>query len=212
MSRQRAWRIIGGLSNPSKMPCYAWGIPAQSCQVGSKLARNEQSACASCYALKGYFRTHRVQKAYQRRLDRAADPEWISAMVKLVYWQMVETGEPYFRWFDSGDLQSLEMLHRIAAVAELTPEIRHWLPTREYRLVAQYLATDSFPTNLVVRVSAPLVDGPAPQQFGLPTSTVHAQKAAQGFACTAYDHGPPNCGECRVCWEPAVGNVSYPLH
>ena len=29
-------------------------------------------------------------------------------MVKLVYWQAVETGEPYFRWFDSGDLQSVE--------------------------------------------------------------------------------------------------------
>lgn len=212
MSRWQAWQIVGGLSRPSKMPCYAWGVPAQSCQVGSKLAAVKDSVCAACYALKGYFRMPKTKHAYQRRLDRSDDPQWVEAMVKLVYWQMAETGEPYFRWFDGGDLQSVEMLRRIVAVAKLTPEVWHWLPTREYRMLAQYLASDSFPPNLVVRVSAPLVDGSAPEQFGLPTSTVHSEKAAQGFACTAYDSRPPNCGECRVCWDPGVGNVSYPLH
>ncbi len=60
-------------------------------------------------------------------------------MVKLIYWQAAETGEPFFRWFDSGDLQSVEMVRDIVAVAERTPEIRHWLPTREYATVREYL-------------------------------------------------------------------------
>ena len=30
---------IGTLSNPSKMPAYAWGISAKQCKVGSKLAK-----------------------------------------------------------------------------------------------------------------------------------------------------------------------------
>ena len=154
----------------------------------------------------------KTQRAYERRLERFEDPQWLEAMVKLVYWQMAESGEPYFRWFDSGDLQSVEMLQRIVTVARHTPEIWHWLPTREYRIVAQYLANDSFPPNFVVRVSAPLVDGQAPQQFGLPTSTVHDQKAAQGFACAANESNPRDCGECRACWDATVGNVSYPLH
>ena len=33
---------------------------------------------------------------------------------------------------DSGDLQSLEMLEAIAEVARQTPEVKHWLPTKEY--------------------------------------------------------------------------------
>ena len=30
---------IGTLSNPSKMPSYAWGISAKHCNTGSKLAK-----------------------------------------------------------------------------------------------------------------------------------------------------------------------------
>lgn len=195
------------------MPSYAWGIPAQACQVGQKLAAVDGSTCQSCYALRGFFRQARVQNAYYRRLDHFSDSLWITAMVKLIYWQVAETGEPYFRWFDSGDLQSVEMLRKIVEVAAATPEVQHWLPTREYRIVAAYLRQSRLPSNLVVRVSAPLVDGPAPQQLGLPTSTVHSSPGTHsGLACNAYDVKPANCGDCRACWNPDVANVSYPLH
>ncbi len=211
LSRTEAWRIVGGLSRPSKMPCYSWGIPAQTCQIGSKLMQITGSVCQSCYALKGYFRTHRVQRAYQRRMDLYGGPQWIEAMVKLIYWQAAETGEPFFRWFDSGDLQSVEMLRDIVAVAELTPEIQHWLPTREYATVQEYLRRATLPINLTVRLSALLVDGAAPRHLGLPTSTVHTS-TAPGFSCSARDEEPVNCRECRACWDGEVENVSYPLH
>ena len=55
--------IVGGLSRPSKMPCYSWGIPAQSCITGGKLAAIQGSICQQCYALKGHFRRHKVQAA-----------------------------------------------------------------------------------------------------------------------------------------------------
>ena len=32
---------IGKLSNPSKMPSFAWGIPTSKCITGSKLAKIE---------------------------------------------------------------------------------------------------------------------------------------------------------------------------
>lgn len=213
MSRWRAWQIVGGLSCPSKMPCYAWGIPATSCSVGKKLAEVPQSVCASCYALKGFFRTPKVRAAYQRRLERSSAPEWIDAMVKLVYWQAAETGEPYFRWFDSGDLIDVAMLRRIVAVARQTPEIRHWLPTREYAVVREYLRAETLPANLVLRISAPLVNGPAPQDFALPTSGVHtSEHEPHGTTCTANHSKPAHCGSCRACWQQDVEHVSYPLH
>lgn len=133
-------------------------------------------------------------------------------MIKLIYWQTAETGEPYFRWFDSGDLQSIEMLQVIAEVARGTPEIQHWLPTREYAILRSYLRTEMPPPNLLIRVSAPMVDGLAPQSFGLPTSTVHANASPQGMPCPATEQKPANCGDCRACWDPSVENVSYPLH
>lgn len=213
LSREAAWKIVGGLSRPTKMPCYAWGIPAQSCQVGMKLFGNKKSVCGKCYALKGYFRTNKVKRTYERRLARADDPRWIRAMAKLVFWQMVDTGVPYFRWFDSGDLQSITMLTRIAAVAALTPDVRHWLPTREYGIVREYLRNEVPPENLVIRVSAPLVDGLIPKGLGMPTSAVHSTaESVQGFPCPAYGIKPPYCGSCRACWNAEVQNVSYPLH
>ncbi len=213
LSRVRAWEIVGGLSRPSKMPCYAWGIPAQTCITGSKLAQVEGSVCQSCYALKGYFRTHRVQRAYQRRLDRSTDLRWVEAMIKLVYWQTAETGVPYFRWFDSGDLQSVEMLRTICAVAVDTPEIKHWLPTREHRIVEAYLEDETLPSNLVVRVSAALIDGQPAHTLGLPTSTVHSSTPPAGsIVCAARHREPVACGECRACWSKEAETVSYPLH
>lgn len=213
MSRWQAWQIVGGLSRPSKMPCFAWGIPAETCRVGSQIANVSNSVCHSCYALKGFFRTPKVKQAYQRRLDASSNPEWVTAMIKLVYWQAAETGEPYFRWFDSGDLQSVEMLQQIATVAKHTPEIRHWLPTREYRIVTTFLAQDAFPPNLTVRVSAHLVDASPPKLSELPTSTVHSCSADPvGHVCPAPEQKPANCGGCRSCWDVEVENVSYPLH
>jgi hypothetical protein len=194
------------------MPCYSWGIPAQTCQVGAKLMEVESSVCRSCYALKGFFRRSNVRNAYERRLGRSGDPRWIMAMVKLVYWQTAETGQPYFRWFDSGDLQSVAMFRQIAAVALQTPEIWHWLPTREYRIVREYLRHEHPPENLLIRISAPLVNGPAPRNFGLPTSTVHSADGGSGYICPARTATPPNCGSCRACWDGEVENVSYPLH
>ena len=120
MSRHQAWQIVGGLSNPTKMPCYAWGTPATACNIGARLAEIQNSTCASCYALKGFFHMPKVQQAYQRRLDRFGTAEWIPAMVKLVYWQAAETGEPYFRWFDSGDLHDLETLDHLVGFGPST--------------------------------------------------------------------------------------------
>ncbi len=212
VSRREAWEIVGGLSRPSKMPCYAWGLPAQACRMGGKLVDIAGSVCASCYALKGRYRMPQVQNANARRLERAAHPEWVPAMVKLVYWQAVETGVPFFRWFDTGDLQSVEMLRSIAAVAVQTPEIRHWLPTRELRIVEKYRSSSTLPANLVIRISARLVDE-LPPEFDLPTSTVHYfPELAQGFTCRAANSTPPACGSCRTCWSTKVANVSYPLH
>ena len=60
---------VGGLSKPSKMPSYAYSLPAKECKVGSKLRKVKGSVCFGCYALKGNYVYPNVQKALYKRLE-----------------------------------------------------------------------------------------------------------------------------------------------
>ncbi len=204
---------IGGLSNPQKMPGFSFGIPAKECKTGGKLraasTKERPTVCGSCYALKGRYVFANVQTAQYRRFALLDSPTWVSDFVDVLT-HYANKGGDVFRWHDSGDLQSLEHLEKICEVARRTPTVRHWLPTREYRIARQAIDAGIVPANLVIRVSAALIDGAAPD-LGLPTSTVHKSGDALGFVC-----GAPSrdgfCGDCRACWSPKVANVSYHVH
>ena len=195
--------ITGGLSHPDKMPGAAYNTSAKDCQVGSRLREVAGSVCDGCYALKGRYQFPKVQEALQRRLQSINHPRWVEAMVTLVSRQ-----REAFRWHDSGDIQSVEHLEKIIAVVNQTPNVRHWLPTREYKIVADYRkAGGVIPANLVIRLSAHMVDGAPPTAFKLPTSTV----MTSGRTCPAADQNN-QCGDCRQCWDPNVANVAYGKH
>ena len=98
-SYSMAWTIVGGLSKPSKMPCFGYGIPATACKTGGKLRVKQGSVCSKCYAHRGKYLTGNVIKAQQRRLTAITDPSWVDAMIRLIF------GEDHFRWHDSGDIQ-----------------------------------------------------------------------------------------------------------
>src|SRR5438445_8895372 len=100
--------ITGGLSKPGKMPGPAFGLPAHACRTGARLASTEGSVCGACYATKGRYFTFRVQNALAKRLERIDDPRWTEAMTRLVGRRAARAG--YFRWHDSGELQSVEHL------------------------------------------------------------------------------------------------------
>jgi hypothetical protein len=61
--------ITGTLSKPSKMPGFAYGIPAKECQTGAKLREVKGSTCFNCYALKGCYVFPNVQAAQYKRLE-----------------------------------------------------------------------------------------------------------------------------------------------
>lgn len=197
----------GGLGYPSKMPGTSYGISARACITGAKLASVAGSVCEGCYALKGNYIYSSVQKAHAARLASIANPAWTPAIVAL----LEASGTSHHRWHDSGDLQSVQHLTKIAAVAALTPAVKHWLPTRELSIVKAYMAQGgTIPKNLVVRVSATMVDGAATKAWPH-TSGVHTAKPKRGRVCPAPTQGNV-CGECRACWSPRVAHVSYHKH
>ena len=201
--------MVGGLSEPSKMPGYGYGLPAlTSCNMGRKLAIVPGTSCHDCYACKGHYRFKNVRDAQDRRLWAVtSNPSWAKAMIALIKAKK----ETHFRWHDSGDIVSMDHLMKIVHVAMAVPDCKFWLPTQEHELINKYLKVHgSFPTNLCVRLSTPKIDG-RPVTSPLPTSTVHKDKPAHGHVCPAPTQNN-TCGACRACWEPGVKNVSYAFH
>jgi len=201
MNTQEAWKIVGGLSRPSKMPGWSYGLPAAECKTGQLLVDVIGSTCEGCYATKGCYVFPVVQAAQYRRLESIAKPEWVDAMALLINSKKPDV----FRWHDSGDVQDEAHLMKIFEVCELSPEKRHWLPTRE-AWTNKYL--DQAPGNLTIRFSMPMVDQ-EPAGSWLNTSTVVT--LAGGRTCPAPDQGNV-CGDCRACWDPSVKNVAYGKH
>ena len=200
--------IVGGLSEPSKMPGYGYSIPAQFCKVGTLLRKVQGSTCSKCYAFKGRYVFPRVQAAMMRRLESVSNPLWVSAMVELISRRTKKV--PYFRWHDSGDIQSLEHLSKIVEIAKKLPHVAFWLPTRETAMVKSFLAGNEFPANLTVRVSAPMI-GRKPENISGTVGSSVENHAVGVFQCPAPKQGN-SCQDCRVCWNASVKEVSYSKH
>jgi len=198
MLKKEAKEITGGLSAPGKMPEGSYNLPARACQTGAKLREVPGTPCYGCYAFKGRYNFPNVKDALSRRLESLQDPQWVEAMAVLI------KGKKFFRWHDSGDLQSVKHLTNIFEVCKRTPETSHWLPTREAKFLP--LNTDSIPKNLIIRMSSHRIDQ-APVKFWPWTSTVTTKKAT----CPAPKQGN-KCQSCRACWDRSVETVSYGKH
>ena len=199
MKVKEAIKITEGFTRTSKMPGLSYSLPAWECKTGSKLRKVKGSTCYDCYALKGCYVFKVVQDAQYRRLEAIKSPLWVAAMTILIN----SKKSKYFRWHDSGDVQDEDHLTKIFAVCRLTPNTKHWMPTRE-AWVKHFLPLA--PANLTIRFSAPMVDQAAPASWPT-TSTV----VTSGATCPAPTQDN-ECKDCRACWDPAVKNVAYGKH
>ena len=198
MKTSEAWKIVGGLSKPSKMPGWSIGLPAKECKTGSKLRLIPKSVCEGCYALKGCYVFKVVQDAQYKRLEAITSPQWVTAMVHLINSKKPDV----FRWHDSGDVQDLDHLKKIYSVCRATPTRRHWLPTRE-AWIKDHL--DRKPANLVIRFSPPMI---GQRNDSWPNSS---EVVTSGATCPAPKQDN-ECLDCRQCWDPKVKTVSYGKH
>ncbi len=199
--------MVGGLSTPSKMPTFSYGLPARECKIGSLLRKRKNTVCSKCYALKGMYSFPNVQRAQYRRLRLLGKNlhKWEQAMISLLRAKLAKR-EKIFRWHDSGDLQSAAHFQAIVNIARSLPNVQFWLPTRERGIVADYVG--KIPRNLVVRVSATTIGQTQKPVFGTVSSSVGS---GIGYQCPAYKQGG-KCGDCRACWKKSVKLVDYPLH
>lgn len=198
----------GTLSNPSKMPSRGTSTPAYNCITGSKLVDIIGSVCEDCYARKGRYVMPNVDDAMMTRFDALGDPDWVPAMAALIT-KREKSG--YFRWHDSGDVQGLWHIDNIMSVCKLTPEIDHWLPTKEQRMFRVWFKRGGIlPDNMVVRYSAHMKDE-APDM--LPGSMVTTTgEVPEGVDLCPAPSQDGECGNCRKCWDPTVDVSAYHVH
>ena len=205
-------KLLGNISTGnSKMPGTTFAIDAFSCITGSKLAKQENTPCYACYARKLQKLRPSVDqgwKANLRKWQEAEPAHWERAMVYQI--KRYNKGN-YHRWFDSGDLQSVQMLKSIVRVCEQTPNIKHWLPTQERAIVSQFKTKHTVPENLIIRVSASLLNGPKPSKTRHASQVFTKQCKPKGYECKARSRSN-SCGPCRACWDKSIPLISYPKH
>ena len=182
------------------MPGLSYSLPAWACQTGSKLRKIEGTPCFSCYALKGnYIRYPKIKEVQYKRLDSITNPLWVEAMAVQI------KNQKYFRWHDAGDIQSVEHLRKIFAVAILTPNTKHWLPTQERKYLLE-VDPNEVPDNLIIRLSGSKINGSIPNAWEHTSSVV-----TENAKCPSANQDG-KCMDCRMCWSKDVKNISYGKH
>ena len=196
-------------SKPSKMPCRSWSLQALDTCPGSIGENGELvPACSGCYATTVNYNFPNVKAPREHNKKDWKRADWTETMIKEL------DKDRYFRWFDSGDMYSIDLAKKILTVMKATPWVKHWLPTRMYKFkkFSGILAQMEALPNVVVRRSSDSITGDTIE--GQNTSTIietpdHAKKVMT--VCEAYQR-EGKCGPCRACWDKGTKVIAYPAH
>ncbi len=122
--------------------------------------------------------------------------------------------DPYFRWFDSGDVYHPELAKKLEEVVLLTPNTKHWLPTRSYKIPRIKKVLDRMAKkcdNIVVRYSSDNVDGTFKRGLHRSTIVPEGMRPKGVHLCPA-NKQDGKCGPCRACWDKKTEVVAYIAH
>ena len=212
---KQAGAITGGISNKNrKLPFYSYGLPVKNCITGSKLSKVKNSICSKCYAKRNMYNTQAVKKAHAKRLKGIRHPYFVKAMTyEINHITKNQTEKKYFRWHDSGDLQSMKHLLKLIKIALSLPKIKFWLPTNERKFIKSYLRSKrSFPINFNERLSSIFIDHEPSKKHEFNTSSTFKNvKPINSKICYSYKRHN-QCGNCRACWSKNISNIAYKTH
>lgn len=168
-------------------------------------------ACKGCYAKGGRYKFTNVKSPRIENLKESKKDSFVNDMIEVLDMHR------YFRWFDSGDMYSVEFAYKVLDIIKNTPWIKHWLPTRTWTLpeFSEVLNELNALPNVVVRYSSGSVKGETIE--ALNGSTVIAKENIDKLAkdvvvCEAYKNDKKNCNGCRKCWDKKVSHVAYIAH
>lgn len=198
------------LSKTSKLDgILSWSLQAlETCPASKNKDGSLVDACKGCYATTGFYQFAPAKNARAFNREDFKRDAWVSEMVLSL------DSSRYFRWFDSGDLFSIDLANKILEVMIKTPWCKHWMPTRMYKFKKfnSVIAKMQALPNVVVRFSSDSVEGAAIP--GFTTSTIfsdESQLPSNATICRAYEHGG-KCNGCRSCYDKSVNVIAYKSH
>ena len=197
------------LSKTSKLDgIKSWSLQAIDTCPGSVGSDGELvDACSGCYATTGAYVWSTTKAPREHNKEDWKRDDWVSDMVSAL------KKDKYFRWFDSGDMYSVDLAEKIYEVMVLTPTVKHWLPTRMAKFDKFKSVLDDMKKleNVSVRFSSDSVNGDFTS--GVHGSTIIADEyVPEGVKlCEAYKNGG-KCSGCRACYDKTVPMIGYLAH
>jgi hypothetical protein len=201
---------VNKLSKTSKLDnILSWSLQAlETCQGSIGDNGELVPACSGCYATQGTYNFPGTKKVRFDNKQAWQDDSWVDTMVAALKKQS------YFRWFDSGDIYSLQLALKMYEVMVKTPHVKHWLPTRMHKFAKyqQVLAKMQALPNVMVRPSSDAINGTFTAGVHGSTILPSADTVPAGVTlCRAYEHGG-KCSGCRACYDKSVAVIGYPAH
>jgi len=187
----------------------SWSLQAlETCPGSLNEEGNLVDACSGCYATTGNYVMGNVKKPRAENKEDWKREEWVSDM------EIELAKSKWFRWFDSGDMYSLELAKKMLQLMKATPNTKHWLPTRMGKFIKfqPILAEMQALPNVMVRFSSDSIVGEFTS--GLHGSVIipDAESAPAGVTiCEAYDR-EGKCSSCRACYSKDIAVIAYPQH
>lgn len=196
------------LSKTSKLDgILSWSLQALDTCPGSKDSTgNLVPACQGCYATTGNYRFANVKKPREFNREDWKRDSWVNDML------IALDSSRYFRFFDSGDMYSLELAEKILELCTKANWVKFWIPTRmhKFKKFEQVISKMQALPNVVVRFSSDSVTGEVIE--GKTTSTIFSDKLPENaFECKAYQH-EGKCNGCRACYDKDVQVIAYKAH
>ena len=196
------------LSKTSKLDgILSWSLQAiDTCPASKDANGNLVPACQGCYATTGNYNYPNVKAPRIENREDWKREEWVSDMVKEL------DSSRYFRWFDSGDMYDIRLANKIYQVMQLTPWVKHWLPTRMHKFTkfSGIISKMNQLDNVVVRLSSDSVTGEIVS--GEYSSTIFSDNVPENAVeCKAYEHSG-KCNGCRACYDKNVKVIAYKAH
>lgn len=202
------------LSNTSKLGVKSWSLQAvKTCPAAIDKNGNLVAACSGCYATSGNYRFSNVQAPRLYNQIAWESQDFVEKFVEELQ------NERFFRWFDSGDMYSLKLAEKIFKIMQLTPHVKHWLPTRMHKFpkFASIIRQMASLENVVVRLSSDSINGEKVNSQLVDTnSTILDQSSLDNldksiFVCKAFEQDG-KCLTCKACYDKGVKTIGYVGH
>lgn len=202
------------LSNTSKLGVKSWSLQAlDTCPASKNKDGSLVPACSGCYATSGNYRFSNVKAPRLYNQEAWKNPDFVTKFVAILQ------TERFFRWFDSGDMYSLELAEKIYNIMLNTPDVKHWLPTRMYKFKKFHdvIARMQALPNVVIRLSSDSIKGELVQSSLVDTnSTILDQDSLDNvndeiFICKAYEQDG-KCLTCKACYSKDIKTIGYIGH